>query len=109
MRRLIRADGTESDITGPISLPDIRTLIGADTLATVNLRHLGEPLHVMLVDDHGWETEIVTSGDHIILKPTRALRPINAEATRLYHANCLPGTTHQIAGDVVIVLDDDFV
>ncbi len=48
----------------------------------------------MAVDDLG----------HVRVPP----KPVNAKATQLYHANCLPGTTHQIVGDVVIVLDDDF-
>lgn len=34
--------------------------------------------------------------------------PVNAKATELYHANCRPGTTHEIRGDVCIVLDEDF-
>lgn len=107
MHKLIRANGTEEELIGPISNSDIRALIGADCLGTVTLHHMGEPLHVMLVDDHGWETEIVDKGDQIELRPVRALKPINLKATRLYWQNCIPGTTHQIAGDVVIVPDLD--
>jgi hypothetical protein len=62
----------------------------------------------MLVNDHGWETETDKSSDQIVVKPLRPLLPINEKATELYLQNCRPGTTHQIAGDVVIVPDEDF-
>lgn len=73
-------------------MSDLCALIGADTIDVVSLRHMGEPRHVMLVDDGGHESR----------------RPVNHEATRLYWANCRPGTTHQIVGDVVIAPDSDF-
>lgn len=92
IRRLYRADGRIDDLAGPHSIEDLRAMIGADTLDTVNLRHLGFPMHVMLVDDSGYGKGL----------------PVNAEATKLYHANCVPGTTHQIRGDVIVVPDDDF-
>lgn len=92
MRRLIRANGTVEDFDKPIRFDDCSKLIGADTLDTVTLRHLGYPTTVMLVDDAG-----VSKG-----------RPVNVEATRLYLANCHPGTTHQIRGDVLVVPDEDF-
>jgi hypothetical protein len=90
IRKLIRADGTSVELA-PVSMT-IHTLIGADTLDSVNLRHLGRPAHVMLVDDTG-----MVDG-----------KPANAEATKLYHANCRPGTTHPICGDVVVAPDEDF-
>lgn len=91
-RKLIRTDGTEEDLIGPHALADIMQMIGADTLDTVALRHLGSPLHVMVVDDdgHAWDL------------------PVNAKATALYHANCVPGTTHTIRGDVAIMPDGDY-
>lgn len=92
LRKLIRDDGTEVELVGPHAINDIKQLIGADTLDTVALRHLGSPLHVMLVDDAG-----MIDG-----------RPVNVKATALYHANCRPGTTHPICGDVVVVPDGDF-
>lgn len=91
-RKLIRTDGTEVELTGPHALDDICQMIGADTLDIVALRHLGHPLHVMLVDDLGIRKEL----------------PINSKATDLYWANCIPGTTHQIRGNVVIVPDGDY-
>lgn len=109
MRRLIRADGTTLDFPQPLPYAKVRALIEADTTDTVVLRHLGHPLHVMTVDDRGWETETIEHGPgHIELRPVRALRPINVEATRLYLANCVPGTTHQIAGDVYVCPDNDY-
>jgi len=53
---------------------------------------LTDRVHVMIVDDAGHQKGL----------------PVNAAATALYHARCLPGTTHQIVGDVVIVPDSDF-
>lgn len=91
-RKLIRTDGTEQIIDGRLSLDAISKLIGADTIDTVSLRHMGHPLHVMIVDDNGHPDDL----------------PLNAKATALYHANCIPGTTHHIVGDVAIVPDHDF-
>lgn len=87
------------------SMDAIAVLIGAQTLDTVNLRDG----RVMLVDDGGWETEMVDQGGgHLALKPIRARKPINPGATELYHSVCVPGTTHQIAGDAAIARDEDF-
>lgn len=108
MRRIIRCDGSIEELPAPLGLRELARLIGADTLDTVNLRHMGDPLHVMLVDDHGYETEVVDhGGGHIELKPVRARKPLNPEATRLYLANCTPDTEHQVVGDVAIVPDED--
>lgn len=92
MRSLIKADGTQQELIGPHAIGDVRAMIGADTLDTVMLRHLGSPLRVMLVDDAGHKKKL----------------PVNVEATKLYHANCVPGTVHAIRGDVVVLPDDDF-
>lgn len=62
--------------------------IGADTFDTVNLRDG----RVMIVDDTG-----MIDG-----------KPVNPEATKLYHAICIPGTVHCIHGDVAIAIDKDF-
>ena len=107
-RQLIRTDGTTIDLPAPVSMQRMHELIGAATLDTVSLHHMGEPLHVMLVDDNGYETVTIEHDGYTEMRPIRARKPINIEATRLYHLNCLPGTTHQIVGDVVIVPDEDF-
>ncbi|NLZ10855.1 MAG: hypothetical protein GX086_05925 [Alcaligenaceae bacterium] len=91
-RKLIRVDGTETVLVGPHALRDIAQMIGADTLDVVMLRHMGKPLHTMLVDDEG-----AVKGS-----------AVNEKATTLYHLNCVPGTTWEIHGDVVIVPDGDF-
>lgn len=93
-RYVLRTDGTREDQADPIRPGEIAALIGApDGCDVVALRHLGEPLHVMVVDD------------------TAALRrpapPINVHATRLYLANCWPGTDWVIRGDVYVCRDDD--
>lgn len=109
MRRIIRTDGTTEDLPAAKPMSSLRALIGADTIDTVSLKHMGHPLHVMLVDDAGYDTEEVKHSEgHFELRPVRARKPVNVEATRLYHLNCRPGTTHQIVGDVVVVPDDDF-
>jgi len=94
MRKLIRTDGTEEDLPHPLTTIEIEDLIKATALSTVNLRHFGRPLHVMVLDDLGCAT--------------KARKPVNEKATALYHANCIPGTTYQIVGDVVIVPDQDY-
>lgn len=82
-------------------------LIGARTLDFVTLeRRDGGMLKRMAVDDNGYRTEEVEhSPTHTELRPMEALRPLNAKATALYHGVCLPGTTHQIVGDVAIFED----
>lgn len=91
-RKLIRVDGTETELVGPHAMNDLLQLIGAETFDTVAMRHMGAPLHIMLVDDEGFLKGL----------------PVNVKATELYHANCKPGATHQINGDVVVVPDGDF-
>lgn len=91
-RRLIRADGSEEQLPEPITNSRIATMIGAGALSCVNLRHMGPPLITMLVDDNSHEKQL----------------PVNETATALYHANCWPGTTQVIRGDVVVCPDDDF-
>lgn len=93
MRKIIRVDGTEEDLQAPITIAQALQHIKAEGIDTVQLRHLGRPLHVMLVDDTG-----LIDG-----------KPVNEKASQLYWANCRPGTTHPICGDVVVVLDLDFV
>jgi hypothetical protein len=92
MRALIKADGTRQDLDTRQTMAAIKRLIDASSLDTVSLRHMGQPAHVMLLDDLGHDRGL----------------PVNAEATQLYHANCRPGTTHTIRGDVVVVPDADF-
>jgi hypothetical protein len=102
--QIICADGSERTST-VTSYGEIGPLIGAATLDSVNLRN-GQ---VMFVDDNGWETECVEHAPgHIELRPTKARKPINVKATAIYHGVCIPGTTHQIVGDVAIVNDRDF-
>lgn len=109
MRQLIRVDGTTQDLPAPLPLSELTKMIGATMTDTVRMRHMGNPVHVMLVDDQGYETKMVDHGDgHFESVCVRALKPVNEAATALYLRNCLPGTTHKIVGDVVIVPDEDF-
>lgn len=108
MRKIIRADGAEEVIEGPKTMQELHRLLGYDTFDTVNLRHLGEPRHVMLVDDNGHETRAVETPGLLQLVSIGHRKPVNEKATELYWANCRAGTTHQIVGDVAIVPDEDF-
>lgn len=109
MRKIIRVDGREEVLDAAKTMPELKKLLGVTTFDSVNLRHMGWPLHVMLVDDHGHETKTVDHGDGCIeLVSTGHRKPVNEKATALYWENCLPGTTHQIVGDVAIVPDEDF-
>jgi hypothetical protein len=109
-RKLIRADGTTQDFDAPLSFGEIHTLIHAASIDSVLLR---DRVHVMILDDNGYETKPIEKklpdGTMFIeLVCVRALKPFNDEATRLYHEVCVPGTTHEIVGDVFICPDADF-
>lgn len=110
MRRLIRTDGTHVDFTQPVPASDFDRLIGCAVSDSVVLWHMGEtPLHVMIVDDLGYETEQIDhGGGRFEMRCVRARKPVNVEATKLYLANCMPGHTHQIVGDVLVVPDQDY-
>lgn len=113
MRQLIKTDGTITDLPDTrLTMRAIHELIGAESLDFVSLKHMGNPLHVMALDDNGYETNLEkTEGGGIALyhlATAKPRRPVNALATELYQRNCRPGTNHQIVGDVVIVPDEDF-
>lgn len=102
---IIRTDGTQEVVDAPFRR--INKLIDCTLTDTVNL-HDGR---IMLVDDLGYETEMVNHGagpddvHRFESKCVKARKPVNATATALYHGVCRPGTTHQIVGDVAIVVD----
>ena len=87
---VIRSDGTEEthDVQRTILCKWVERVIDCDLFDVVNLRDG----RVMLVDDLGHDRG----------------KPRNEKATALYHSICKPGTTHFIAGDVVVALDEDF-
>jgi hypothetical protein len=89
--KIIRTDGTETDIEGKPTIRDLYAAIGCTCADTVTLDH--KKRTVMFVDDTG-----MIDG-----------KPVNGKATALYHSVCRPGTLHQIHGDVAIVNDRDFV
>jgi hypothetical protein len=109
MRRLLRVDGSHVDFDQPIPVKDFDRLLGCNMTDHVTLRHIGDELHVMFVDDAGYETEPVQHEWGVELKCTKARKPVNVEATKHYHANCVPGTTHQIVGHALIVPESDYV
>jgi hypothetical protein len=107
---VIRTDGSEETVTlekGSLLLPHVRAALGFDTLDFVYIGNPNSDL-IMAVDDNGWEFDVVEHGahhhEHV---PTKAKKPVNAKATAYYHAICVPGTTHQIVGDVAIFHDGD--
>ena len=89
---LLKVDGTRTehvvDMRGRALLAEVSRLIGCDVLDAVNLRDG----RVMCVDDTG-----LIDG-----------KPVNEQATKVYHSVCVPGTTHKIHGDCVIAWDEDF-
>lgn len=104
---IIRTSGAQEqhNVRAAEVITEIEKLIGAGCLDTVNLRDG----RVMFVDDNGYETETVTKAPgHFELRPVKARKPVNPEATKLYHSICRPGTTHQVVGDVALVRDADF-
>ncbi len=106
---VLRTDGTEEEIDTRPSARRICEAIGCATLDSVHVGRANGSDLMMMVDDRGYETEMVDhGGGRIELRPTKALKPVNEKATRLYHAVCQPGTTHQIVGDVALAHDEDF-
>ena len=104
---IIRTDGTEEVITGKARILVIEKQINATCLDTVLIDR--NEMIVMLVDDNGYETREETTGNVTTIIPVKALKPVNEKATAFYHAICIPGTTHQIVGDVAIAYDSDFI
>jgi hypothetical protein len=91
-RCIIYPDGRMIERQAKIPMEDITSIICDETdvraLTIVNLRDG----HVMLVHDMGHQL----------------LLPGNPGATAAYWGICVPGTTHEIRGTVVIVPDEDF-
>lgn len=106
LRCVIRTDGTITEIPKSTNA-ELHALLGCELFDSVNLRNrLGQ---VMLVDDEGYESRMVQVEPGLfVMQPVRALKPVNAIATELYLTVCVPGTTHQILGDVAVVPDEDF-
>lgn len=91
--KVARVNGIVEVFLGRPAIREVCQAIGADTLDGVNLRQAGRPTGiVMMVDDTGFVDR----------------KPVNKVATEIYHALCVPGTTHQICGDVAFVNDADF-
>jgi len=107
---ILRTDGRRESYDMPQAevFDRLRGLLNAEGFDTVNLRDG----RVMIVDDDGYDVEVVVGiqdGFHVEeRRPMRAKKPVNVEATALYHGVCKPGTTHQIVGDVAIVADAAF-
>lgn len=79
---------------------EIHALINAKGLDIVHLRDG----RIMYVDDLGYDTVTVEEGPgQYKLQTTKARKPVNEKATKLYHSVCVLGTTHQIVGDVVVM------
>lgn len=116
---LIIAEGSEQ-LLG--SVPDYATratLLACKAFDRVNIGKLLPPDDprsdlVMIIDGHGYESELVYQDGNQVgeamtleLRPRKPLKPVNKRATEYYHAICVPGTTHEIVGDVLIIHDGD--
>lgn len=76
----------EAELRADQGLDIAHRFIGEDVaLDLARVRYEGR-LCTMAVDDGGHAKDL----------------PVNEIATRAYHANCIPGTTHQIRGTAVI-------
>lgn len=95
IRKRINADGTEQELPVVLPMSAIAVELRATALDHVNLHHMGQPLHVLIVDDHGASKRL----------------PINPGATALYRDNCRPEarTRAFIYGDAFLCPDSDFV
>jgi Domain of unknown function (DUF3846) len=89
LRCLFYATGQRVDFPEPLTMADIRDLIGAQTTDQVVLV---DGRHVMIVDDQGHAKGL----------------PLNETGTRLYWERCGGEVDHYIVGDVVVVPDSDF-
>lgn len=106
---ILRTDGTrEEHLVGKHCLLEwIRRRIGAEITDSFRLKDGTDC--VCILDDRGYETaDVMIGAGSLVLKPTKPLKPVNEQATQLYHRICKPGTTHQIVGDVAIAHDRDF-
>lgn len=121
--------GTFDDIARLIGATNIETVnIGKDPGVRASFPTMRHP--VMMIDEDGYEVEVVDHGPGPVVlgvnpgerpdgapvmnaafrlerRPVRARKPFNPNATLLYHAICIPGTTHQIVGDAAIIDDSD--
>ena len=126
---VIRTTGeTEAHTVVSDYIGKVAELIGAATIDTVNIFKApqnrgmyGMRMPVMVIDDHGYDVEVISHGPGKMeiggveidaafreeRRPTRALKPENARATELYHSICKPGTDHKIVGDVAIIDDEE--
>lgn len=104
---IIRCDGREEQHEFPEAgfFIEVDRLLGVTCTDSVNLRDGRR----MIIDDNGYESKMIEHDDHHFeLRPIKALKPVNAKATALYWSVCVPGTTHQIVGDVAIYVEKDF-
>ena len=105
---VLRVNGTseehEVDVGDFFQWCALDEAIDAAVTDSINLRDG----RVMIVDDLGYETEQIVHETHIENRAMEARKPVNRAATLLYWSVCKPGTTHQIVGDVAIVLDSEF-
>ena len=86
MATLIRTSGERAEFTRTLTMAEIRQLIGAVVLDTVNLKDG----HVLMIDDNG----------------IAAKKPTNPGATFIYQN--IRKSTNKIYGDAVIVWDNDY-
>jgi hypothetical protein len=88
MRQLIKVDGTIVNYATPLSFSEMKNAMRCDCAELVLIGRAVAG-HTMLVDEDGYNKGL----------------PYNVEATKLYHLNCRPGTTHRIVGDVFVCPD----
>lgn len=96
MRAVIRAGTNQVQLldTPLTTIDSARKVAGLDfEIEIIRLRQFGE-MHFMMCDEIAY---------------MRRVQPlVNGMASELYWANCIPGTTHHILGDVVVFPASDF-
>lgn len=106
MRRLIQPNGNFADLDKPLTWDQMKSKVCGDPTSLVEIVRIfrwpegidgpKEP-HILLCDEEG------ATNWH----PGYPL-PVNEEATKYYHANCMKGTTWPIRGTAYICPFNDY-
>jgi len=105
---IIRCDGSVEERHERPNNTNVLAAIDARSIDVVRIGKLEPNDVIMVVDDDGYEAHAEQRPYGVEMVVDRARKPINAIATRLYHAICHPGTTHQVVGDVAVFHDGDY-
>lgn len=104
---VLRVDGTREAVSFVYGPGVVESLIGATCIDGFSL---GDPrleaCPYAYVDDLGYESSAIVSGNTTTLVARHARKPVNVDATRLYWLRCGGRNDHEIVGDVLVVYLD---